>query len=430
MPDNTHPQQLRLIELVRKKGIGEHMGKHLDETELVETSALFKSPHVKLSTQATLLTAILMLPPTPPEEAWISKLSSDDVPQELSPLISRNSPGGFYDTVLRVLTRNDLSTSDMTLAMQTILDSKTAPFLKAAFLEALRLKRETVEENVACLHTFYTAISPLNLKIPILIDIANPYDGYKRNPNISIAIAAVLGALGFPTLLHGLDSVSPKYGTTVHQQLQKAGKNPLKSVNEVADCLQNPTIGWGYLDQSVYFPELFNQLQLRNEMVKRPLIATLEKFLTPIQADKTYLVTGYTHPPYRMMTENILRAHPSLEDYMIIRGLEGSAILPSDRRSPIVTKSKPSSVSEFCSPEALSLSNSEWPPRANSLNLSNWIESGIEAHLETNSPYLPIIEYNVLCILTSFGLAKSTATLDKIKSTLISGKALNHWLYY
>ena len=430
MPDNTHPHQLRLIELVRKKGIGEHMGKHLDEAELIETSALFKSPNVKLTTQATLLTAILMLPPTPPEEAWLTTVKPEDVPKELAPLISQSSPGGFYDTVLTVLNRKNLSTKDMTQAMQTSLDSSTPPYLKAAFLEALRLKRETVEENVACLTTFYSAISPLKLDIPILIDIANPYDGYKRNPNLSIAIATVLAALGFPTLLHGLESVSPKYGITVHQQLQKAGKNPLKSAQEVADCLQNPDIGWGYLDQSVYFPELYNQLTLRNDMVKRPLIATLEKFLAPIQAEKTFLVTGYTHPPYRMMTENILNAHPSLADYMIIRGLEGSAILPSDRRSPIVTKSKPSSASQFCSPEALSLSNSEWPPSANSLNLSNWIESGIETHLEPNSPYASLIEYNVLSILTSFGLVESTTSVDKVKSTINSGKALSHWVYY
>ena len=51
---------------------------------------------------------------------------------------------------------------------------------------------------------------------------------------------------------------------------------------------------------------------------------------------QTYLVTGYTHPPYRDTLGHLLAKTARYDRTMIVRGVEGSIQLPLDRRAPCI----------------------------------------------------------------------------------------------
>ena len=128
--------------------------------------------------------------------------------------------------------------------------------------------------------------------------MADPYDGYNRTLPASPFLPAVLAACGVPAFSHGVRSVGPKFGATHHQVLHAAGVAVDDSPQRVAARLEDPAIGWGYVDQSRFCPKLYALTELRRLMVKRPAITTTEVLAGPIKGKSTHLVTGFVHKPY------------------------------------------------------------------------------------------------------------------------------------
>ena len=102
----------------------------------------------------------------------------------------------------------------------------------------------------------------------------------------------------------GVDEVAPKKGVTAHQLLKEVGKNPLISLSEAKKEIE--TIGWSYLDLSVFFPDLHIQKLMREKMVKRPFLATFEKMVPVLEAEANYCFTAYTHKAYRKQVVELL----------------------------------------------------------------------------------------------------------------------------
>ena len=350
--------QNQILALLRKKGIGKTMGKHLSEDECELFLNLINDASVSLTTIATLCIAFVMLPSTDIERSYRKKIEqklnvffpalsiilfkTSDYNSVKNQLCNLDGIGfskkmlQFLDTVIRLIKYENLSDSEMSAGMEFVLDEDIESWVKAMFLEGIRLKRETKEENIVGLKTFLEFSKFEDIDAPVLVDIANAYDGFTRTANYSLFSSVILAALGFPCILHGTYDVSPKYGVTAHKLLLKSKKNPLLGMAQVKRNLVDSSIGWGYIDLDTYFPELANLNDLRKNMLKRPLLATLEKCLLPFRCRQTILVTGYTHPPYKEMMANILDSVDCLSGYTVFRGVEGSAQLALDRKAPYI----------------------------------------------------------------------------------------------
>jgi anthranilate phosphoribosyltransferase len=130
---------------------------------------------------------------------------------------------------------------------------------------------------------------------------------------------------------------------------------PIPTTLEEAHATLKET-GWVYVDQSVSFPELHALTTLRTNMVKRPVLATIEKFLHPIQSQQRHiLVTGYTHPAYKDMTSKLLSDANKAHEFIFFRGTEGAAQLSLDRRAPFVKSVNGVLSDGFVSPEDIGL---------------------------------------------------------------------------
>ena len=100
------------------------------------------------------------------------------------------------------------------------------------------------------------------------------------------------------TQLFSEEKVGPKYGVTARQVLQAAGVDVQLSPQQAAGAVNDPTSGWGYVDQQAFCPKLHNLITLRSLIVKRPVITTVEVLALPVRgAAKTHLMTGYVHKP-------------------------------------------------------------------------------------------------------------------------------------
>ena len=220
----------------------------------------------------------------------------------------------------------DISRVEAASVMRAILEDQIDPVQAAVILIGLRMKRETDEEVRGILDALLAHTSTVTCQSDQVISIADPYNGFNRTIQSSLFVLPVLAACGCPAYSHGVELVGPKYGVTHHTTLRALGANPLLDLQSVKALIDDPQIGWGYIDQKVFCEALFRLNTLRRLIVKRPVLTTAEVLLTAIQGkEKTHLLTGYVHKPYREVYAMLAR-HMNYDSLLLIRGTEGGVI--------------------------------------------------------------------------------------------------------
>lgn len=226
----------------------------------------------------------------------------------------------------------DISADEARAGMRLILEAQVDPVQAAIFLIALRMKRETDDENRGVLDALRDVTETVVAPVDDLLDLADPYDGYTRSLSPSPFLPAVLAACGVPTLAHGIESVGPKFGVTPHQVLRAAGLAVNGSPAEAAKRLGEKGVGWAYLDQQAFCPKLHQLEGLRTLIVKRPVLTTVETCIGPVRArGRTHLMTGYVHKPYSRVYAMLAR-HAGFDSALLVRGVEGG-VIPSLRQA-------------------------------------------------------------------------------------------------
>ncbi len=217
----------------------------------------------------------------------------------------------------------DLSEEEAFEAARYILSGQVDPVRAGVLLIALRMKRETNEEYTGFLKAIREATDEAVADVPEVLDLCDPYDGFLRGVPVSPFLPAVMAACGVPTISHGLEATGPKFGVTHHQVLKAAGKQVLRSSHEAAAQLAKPGVGWSYVDQSRFCPDLYALLDLRRRIIKRPIITTIETLVGPVRGqEKTHMMAGYVHKAYPPIYAHLARV-AGFDSAAIVRGVEG-----------------------------------------------------------------------------------------------------------
>ena len=224
----------------------------------------------------------------------------------------------------------DLSEQEAFDAMTEILSGQADGVQAAIFFIALRIKRETSEENWGILQAIQTQTKQATADVEQLLILSDPYNGFNRHCPIAAFLPAVLAASGLPTLSQGVEEMGPKFGVTHSQVLTQAGIATDLSVEQARDHINDSELGWAYCDQAQASSSLYALQNLRTRMIKRPSLATLEKLVMPIKAQqKTHLQIGFVHKEYPPILAE-LAGQAGFESSLIVRGVEGG-ILPTLR---------------------------------------------------------------------------------------------------
>lgn len=219
----------------------------------------------------------------------------------------------------------NLSEEEAYGAMQAILRGDVHDVQSGIFFIALRMKRESADEMIGIFRAILDDAPKQSVKVPALVTLADQYAGYARGLPASPFIPAVLSALQVPSVIHSPATMAPKYGLTPLSVLQAAGIQPHSSLQTAATTLET-NAGWVLLDQSVITPNLAALNTLRDLMVKRPCLSTIECCVQPFQAEQSNtLVTGYVHKPYPpiyAMCADIA----GYSNAVFVRGVEGGVV--------------------------------------------------------------------------------------------------------
>lgn len=254
----------------------------------------------------------------------VTSAGQTDVQQMMHSIIQRIATGPDLS--------KDISEEEARIGMRGVISGEIDPVRAGIFLIALRMKRETREENRGVLQAILDTRKTVTAELDDVVDIADPYDGYNRTIPASPFLAPLLATCGVPAFSHGLNAVGPKFGVTHRHVLAAAGLDVDLDPVATAARLADPDIGWGYVDQAIYAPGLHDLIELRQRMIKRSVITTVEVLARPISGrQRTHFVSGYVHKPYPPVYADLAR-HAGFDSALIIRGVEGG-IIPSLRQA-------------------------------------------------------------------------------------------------
>jgi len=249
-----------------------------------------------------------------------------------------NSKELMHSIIQRIATGPELSKSisleESKLAMEAILSHEIDEVQSAIFLIAMRMKRETKDENIGILMALVGLTNQQQSSVDNLVDLGDPYSGYNRSVPISSFLPPLLAELGIPSVIHGLNSVSPKFGLTHRLIYQALDFDVNLSTSRAKHKIENKSIGWSYVDQSQYCKQLHSLVPLRNKIIKRTVLNTVESLIGPIRGKNTHAVLGYVHKPYPPIYASLAK-HSGFSSSLLIRGVEGG-VVPSLRQKGLM----------------------------------------------------------------------------------------------
>ncbi|OUL29243.1 hypothetical protein BV378_06460 [Nostoc sp. RF31YmG] len=237
-------------------------------------------------------------------------------------------------------TGENLTRAEAATATKMMLLGEATPAQIGAFLIAHRIKRPISDELAGMLDAYNELapkLQPIASERPVIV-FGIPYDGRTRTAPISPLIALLLAAVGQPVVMHGGDRFPTKYGLPLVEIWQGLGVDwtnlPLTKTQQV---FEQTGIGFVYTPQ--HFPLTQRIWEYRDQLGKRPPLATMELIWCPYAGD-VHMIPGFVHPPTETLFQLTL-ALQNITKYTLVKGLEGSCDLPRDRTA-IIGLSTPS----------------------------------------------------------------------------------------
>ena len=349
-----------------------------------------------------------------------------------------NSKELMHSIIQRIATGPELSKSisleESKQAMEAILNNEIDDVQSAIFLIAMRMKRETMDENIGILMALIGLTSQEQSSVENLVDLGDPYSGYNRTIPISSFLPPLLAELGIPTVIHGLNSVSPKFGLTHRQIYQALDFDVNLSTGSAKRRVEDESIGWSYVDQSQYCNVLHSLVPLRNKIIKRTVLNTVESLIGPIRGVNTHAVLGYVHKPYPPIYASLAQ-RSGFSSSLLIRGVEGG-IVPSLRQKGLmysyyegVEKDKvdidPKKIGVIQELRAIGVPK-KLEGSVQQSSLAKYVSNlGLEALSGDKGMFYDGLVYSASLILWHLGREKSLLSAsEKVRSVLDSSKAL------
>ena len=209
------------------------------------------------------------------------------------------------NAIARVVERDDLSESEMIEVMDQIMSGGATPAQIAAFITALRMKGETVDEITGAARVMRDRAVPIrvgksvldldrddiNLDRETILDTCGTGGSGTNSFNISTTVAFVVSACGVKVAKHGNRAVSSSCGSA--DVLEALGVNLDVTPELVERCIAE--IGIGFLFAPALHGAMKYAIGPRREIGIRTIFNALGPLTNPAGADcQCWASTGRT----------------------------------------------------------------------------------------------------------------------------------------
>lgn len=186
----------------------------------------------------------------------------------------------------RLVNRVDLDRESMRSVMETIMQGQATEAQIGAFLVALRMKGETVDEIAAAVEVMRSLATHVEVRDrEHLVDTCGTGGDGANTFNISTAAAFVTAAAGAKVAKHGNRAVSSSCGSA--DILEAAGAKLDLSAEQVAECIEK--LGVGFLFAPRHHGAMKHAVGPRRELGMRTLFNLLGPLSNPASAPNQVL---------------------------------------------------------------------------------------------------------------------------------------------
>ena len=193
----------------------------------------------------------------------------------------------IIEALRKLISRQDLEREEIKTIMNEMMEGKMPSSQISAFLIALRMKGETIDEITSAVEVLKEKAKKLYLNKDV-IDIVGTGGDRSNTFNISTAASFVVASGGVPVAKHGNRSASSKSGAADILEVLGA--------NIDLDCHQNKIIldklNICFMFAAKYNPLIKNVLQVRREIKVRTIFNALGPLINPSNA-KMQLIGVY-----------------------------------------------------------------------------------------------------------------------------------------
>ena len=207
------------------------------------------------------------------------------------------------EAITHLIAGGSLSEADAAATMEEIMTGVATPSQLGAFLTALRLKGETVDEVAGLARVMREQA----IRVPLpghirAVDTCGTGGDSAGTFNVSTAAGMVVAALGQPVAKHGNRAASSRCGSA--DVLEALGVKLELGPDQVAACIEE--VGFGFMFAPTYHPAMRHVGPTRREIGIRTVFNILGPLTNPAGAQ--FQVLGVADPRLlRLMGEALLR---------------------------------------------------------------------------------------------------------------------------
>ncbi len=200
--------------------------------------------------------------------------------------------------IAKLVEQQDLAEPMMVDVMEQIMGGEATPAQVGAFIVALRMKGETIEEIAGAARVMRAHATPvrvgkvldmdreeINVDRETIVDTCGTGGSGTKTFNISTTVAFVVAACGVKVAKHGNRSISSACGSA--DVLERLGVNLDISVAKVESCVS--TLGVGFLFAPALHGAMRHAIGPRREIGVRTIFNILGPLTNPAGADRQVL---------------------------------------------------------------------------------------------------------------------------------------------
>lgn len=216
----------------------------------------------------------------------------------------------------RLMLGSSLDEPQMAEAVGAIMDGEATPPQIAAFLVALRVKGETIEEITGAARAMRDRMTRIDVERSPLVDTCGTGGDGAGTFNISTAVAFVVAAGGVGVAKHGNRAISSRSGSA--DVLMELGVDVSADADTVARCIEQ--VGIGFLFAPACHPAMKHAMPVRRELGVRTIFNVLGPLTNPAAA-QVQLLGVFDRELARPMAESLARLGSSRA--WVVHGADG-----------------------------------------------------------------------------------------------------------
>ncbi len=184
------------------------------------------------------------------------------------------------EALIQALNKQDVTPEQMTSAMDEIMSGEVSEIEISAFLTALKMKGETVDEISAAAKVMRDKAEKVDLDGYYTLDTCGTGGDTKGTYNISTAVAFIAAAAGIKVVKHGNRSITSKCGSA--DVLEALGVNIALDPHQIKKCVED--VGIGFMFAPSHHKAMKHVMGVRRALGFRTMFNVLGPLSNPASA--------------------------------------------------------------------------------------------------------------------------------------------------